>query len=93
MLPLNDNFDSFRLIFKSFLRANFPKNPIRKSPSTEVRSKIFAFIHRATILAVCTLQRWVIQQKNGNFMGFLGIFLKIVKNCPMKHNLHLSGKW
>ena len=69
--------------------------PIYNRPDeiTEMRSKIFALFQRATILAVCTLQRWVIQQKNGNFMGFLGIFLKIVKNCPMKHNLHLSGKW
>ena len=52
---------------------------------TEMRSKIFALFQRATILAVCTLQRWVIRQWNGNFMGFLGIFLKIVKNYRMMH--------
>ena len=53
--------------------------------TTEMRSKIFALIQRATILAVCTLQIWGIWQWNGNFMGFLGIFLKIVKNYRMKH--------
>ena len=39
------------------------------------------------------LQRCVIRRLNGNFVGFSGIILKIVKNYPMKHNSHFSGKW
>ena len=39
------------------------------------------------------LQRRVIQQWNGNFVGFPRIILKIVKIYPMKHNLHLFSKW
>ena len=38
-------------------------------------------------------QRRVIRRSNGNFVGFPRIILKIVKNYPMKHNLHFSGKW
>ena len=43
--------------------------------------------------SILSLQRRVIRQWNGNFSGFLGILLKIVKNFPMKRNSHFSGKW
>ena len=39
-----------------------------------------------------TLHRRVIRGWNGNFVGFSGIFSKIVKNLSMKRYLHFSGK-
>ena len=53
--------------------------------------KIYIFTI-ATILSVSTLQRRVIRGWNGNFVGFSGIFSKIVKNLSMKRYLHFSGK-
>ena len=55
------------------------------------RENLYTF-EMATILAVSTLQRRVIRGWNGNFVGFLGIFSKIVKNISMKRYLHFSGK-
>ena len=47
----------------------------------------------ADILAVSTQQKRVIRLWNGNFVGVLGIFSKIMKNVPMKRYFHFSGKW
>ena len=55
------------------------------------RENLYTF-EMAAILAVSTLQRRVIRGWNGNFVGFLGIFSKIVKNISMKRYLHFSGK-
>ena len=54
---------------------------------------IFTLCKIAVILAVSTLQKRVIRLWNGNFVGFLGIFSKIMKNVPMKRYFHFSGKW
>ena len=54
---------------------------------------IFTLCKIAVILAVSTLQKRVIRLWNGNFVGFLGIFSKIMKNVPMKSFSHFSGKW
>ena len=43
--------------------------------------------------SILRLHGRVICHMNGNFVGFLEIFLKIVKNYPMEQNLHFSGKW
>ena len=55
------------------------------------RENLYTF-KMAAILRVSTLQRCVIRGWNGNFVGFSGIFSKIVKNVPMKHYLHFPGK-
>ena len=39
------------------------------------------------------LHRRVMWQWNGNFAGFLEIFINNSKNYPMKWNLQFSGKW
>ena len=39
------------------------------------------------------LQTRVIRQWNGNFVGFLEVFMKILKTYSMTHNSHSSGKW
>ena len=54
---------------------------------------IFTLCKIAVILAVSILQKRVIRLWNGNFVGFLGIFSKIMKNVPMKRYFHFSGKW
>ena len=51
------------------------------------------FLFSFTILAIRALQRCVIWRWNGNFAGFIVIFLKIEKNYLMKRNLHISGEW
>ena len=43
--------------------------------------------------SIMRLQRCVTWQWNGNFAGFLEIFLKNLKKYPMKWNLQFSGKW
>ena len=42
---------------------------------------------------IMRLQRRVIRQSNANFVGFLWMILKILKNYGMKRKLHFSGKW
>ena len=55
---------------------------------------IFTLFYKiAAIFAILTLQRRVIRRWNGNFVGFMEIFSKIVKNVPVKQYLHFSGKW
>ena len=55
---------------------------------------IFTLFYKiAAIFAILTLQRRVIQRWNGNFVGFMEIFSKIVKNVLVKQYLHFSGKW
>ena len=61
--------------------------------STGCAKLIFTLCKIAVILAVSTLQKRVIRLWNGNFVGFLGIFSKFVKNVPMKRYFHFSGKW
>ena len=46
--------------------------------------KICTLLKSVAILAVSTLQRRVIRHWKGNFMSFLGIFSKIVKNVFMR---------
>ena len=69
--------------------------PVRKlADAYRVRQiNLYTFKKIAAIFAILTLQRRVIRRWNGNFVGFMGIFSKIVKNVPMKQYLHFSGKW
>ena len=55
------------------------------------RENLYTF-EIAAISAVSTLQRHVIRGWNGNFVGFSGLFSKILKNVPMNLYLHFSGK-
>ena len=74
-------------IFSSF-------NYLNRIQITGCAKLIFTLFYKiAAIFAILTLQRRVIRRWNGNFVGFTGIFSKIVKNVPVKQHLHFSGKW
>ena len=64
-----------------------------RSVPTGWAEKIYTLSKLFAISVVSTLQRHVIWEWNGNFVGFLGLFSKIAKNFPIKRYSHFSGKW
>ena len=73
---------SFRGLFRG--RFNYPWLPFVSRKYRVARENLYTFSKITAILAVWTLQWHVIRGSNENFVGFPGIFSKIVKNVPMK---------
>ena len=57
---------------------------------TPCGTKILMLLKPIELLSLLRILRCVIRQKNGNFMGFLEILLKIARNYPMKRRTCLS---
>ena len=59
---------------------------------TPCGTKILMLLEQIESQSVVRLLICVIRQKNGNFVGVLGIFLKIMRNYPMKCRICLNSE-